>query len=481
MDPVPTLLTADHPPDAPLRVSARVVVPSLVATLLLVVAAVLLASVEPTVASAQLTPAAAALLVVLYAGFRQVSFEFGGVMTTAAQATLVPFWFAVDPAVLPLAVLGAELCARALLSVRSRDGWQAAVVRLAGSAATAWPVVGPALVITVAAPGPPAFADAPVYLAALAAQFAIEAFVVVAVPAAWRGGAEVSALALPIRGRLQPLMPTLKLNAALAPLGILAAVAMTESVVLVVSMAPLAVLLGHLAKERDERIVRAAELSSAYRGTAELMGDVLEADDAYTGGEHTEGVVELSLGVGRQLGLDEDSMRNLEFGALLHDIGKLRVPNEIINKPGKLDEEEWAIIKQHPRYGQEMLERVGGALSPVAPIVRGHHERWDGAGYPDGLKGEAIPIEARIITACDSFSAMTTNRSYRQAMSFLEAVEELERCAGSQFDPAVVAAMRVVVAEQAPPEAGSPLSEVGTAQSEDLAEASAPNGDAQAA
>ena len=178
------------------------------------------------------------------------------------------------------------------------------------------------------------------------------------------------------------------------------------------------------------------------------MGDVLEADDAYTGGEHTQGVVELSLAVGETVGLTPRQMRTLEFGALLHDIGKLRVPNEIINKPGKLTDEEWAIIKQHPEHGQEMLDRVGGELSHAGEVVRAHHERWDGRGYPDGLLGEQIPIEARIITVCDSFSAMTTDRSYRKGMSIDVALEELDRCAGSQFDPQLVETLKAVLRRQ---------------------------------
>lgn len=143
-------------------------------------------------------------------------------------------------------------------------------------------------------------------------------------------------------------------------------------------------------------------------------------------------------------------MQHLELGALLHDIGKLRVPNAIINKPGKLTEAEWDVVKQHPAHGEAMLRRIGGLLAQVAPIVRGHHERFDGAGYPDGLAADAIPIEARVITACDSFSAMTTDRSYRRGMSHGEALAELERCTPGQFDPRVVAALVTSLAGAAP-------------------------------
>jgi putative nucleotidyltransferase with HDIG domain len=149
--------------------------------------------------------------------------------------------------------------------------------------------------------------------------------------------------------------------------------------------------------------------------------------------------------VGERLGLSPEGLRNLEFGALLHDVGKIAIPNEIINKPGKLDPHEWHVIKTHTTEGQAMLDRVGGFMSDVGRIVRSHHERWDGGGYPDGLTGEAIPIEARIVAACDSWNAMTTDRSYRKALPFELAHQELVACSGSQFDPRVVEAMLGIV------------------------------------
>jgi HD-GYP domain-containing protein (c-di-GMP phosphodiesterase class II) len=191
---------------------------------------------------------------------------------------------------------------------------------------------------------------------------------------------------------------------------------------------------------------QALELSSAYRGTAILLGDVVEHDDDYTGA-HSRDVVELAVAVGRRLRLSATQLRNLEFGALLHDVGKIAVPNEIINKPGPLDEDEWAIMHRHTIEGQRMLESVGGVLTDVGIIVRASHERYDGGGYPDGLVGAAIPIEARICSACDAFSAMTTDRSYRAALPLEMAIAELRANAGSQFDPAVVDALIAEVAE----------------------------------
>ena len=149
--------------------------------------------------------------------------------------------------------------------------------------------------------------------------------------------------------------------------------------------------------------------------------------------------------VADRLGVDEDTRRAAEFGALLHDVGKVAIPNEIINKPGPLDDEEWAIMKTHTVEGQRMLERVGGLLARVGVVVRASHERFDGAGYPDGLAGEDIPLASRIVSACDAYSAMTTDRSYRKALTAGVAVAELRANAGTQFDPKVVDALVAVV------------------------------------
>jgi putative nucleotidyltransferase with HDIG domain len=181
------------------------------------------------------------------------------------------------------------------------------------------------------------------------------------------------------------------------------------------------------------------ELNNAYRGTALVLGDVVEADDGYTG-EHCRMVVGLALAVAAELGLDPARRRDLEFAALLHDVGKVAVPKEIINKPGKLNDVEWEIVKTHTIAGQKMLNQVGGFMRQVGSIVRSHHERWDGSGYPDRLAGEQIPLAARIVTCCDSWNAMRTDRSYRRALSYETARTELIANAGIQFDPHVVEA-----------------------------------------
>ena len=131
----------------------------------------------------------------------------------------------------------------------------------------------------------------------------------------------------------------------------------------------------------------------------------------------------------------------LEFAALLHDVGKVRVPNEIINKPGPLTDEERKVMERHTVEGEQLLLRVGGLLGEIGRVVRSCHERWDGNGYPDGLAGERIPLLARIVSCCDAYNAMTSDRSYRKALPAEQAQAELRSCSGTQFDPRVVDAL----------------------------------------
>jgi len=226
-------------------------------------------------------------------------------------------------------------------------------------------------------------------------------------------------------------------DALLSPIGLLAAMAAAQEPYSALLVLPLAGLLAIFALERSARTAQALELSRAYRGTTLLLGDVLEADDEYTG-VHSRSVVSMSVAVADELGLDSSERRNVEFGALLHDVGKIAVPKEIINKPGPLTEEEWIIIKAHTIEGQRMLDRVGGLLSDVGRIVRSSHERWDGSGYPDGLSGDEIPLGSAIVSACDALNAMTTDRPYRPALSLEEAMIELKEQSGKQFNPLVV-------------------------------------------
>jgi HD-GYP domain-containing protein (c-di-GMP phosphodiesterase class II) len=235
------------------------------------------------------------------------------------------------------------------------------------------------------------------------------------------------------------------MDSALAPIGLAVAIAAIGAPYAFVLALPLVALLALFAREHRASIDNTLELSHAYRGTAYLLGDVVEADDAYTG-SHSRDVVELTLAVADQLRLDASARHEAELVALLHDVGKVRIPAEIINKPGPLDAEERALMNMHTIEGERMLEQVGGLLGRVGKLVRSCHERWDGGGYPDGLAREEIPLVARIVCCCDAYNAMTTDRSYRSALSLEEAREELVRNRRTQFDPQVVDALLAVTA-----------------------------------
>jgi putative nucleotidyltransferase with HDIG domain len=163
------------------------------------------------------------------------------------------------------------------------------------------------------------------------------------------------------------------------------------------------------------------------------LSEALDRRDGYTG-RHSEEVMRTTRSLGVLMGMDGAGLAELEVAALLHDIGKILVPDSILNKPGRLTQDEHARMTEHPADGAEILARVPG-LEAVATIVRYHHERWDGAGYPDGLNGARIPLASRIIAVCDSYSAMTSDRPYRRAMSHDDALAELGTHAGWQFDP----------------------------------------------
>ena len=162
----------------------------------------------------------------------------------------------------------------------------------------------------------------------------------------------------------------------------------------------------------------------------------IEARDPYSSG-HGERVTALAEVIGARLGWDDDQIEVLRIGAALHDIGKLAVPERVLNKPGPLNEFELSEVRTHPEEGARILELVG-TLRAAVPSVLHHHERWDGLGYPSGCAGDAIPAEARVLAVADSFDAMTSNRPYRPALTPEAAIAELERCSGTQFDPEVV-------------------------------------------
>jgi putative nucleotidyltransferase with HDIG domain len=201
-------------------------------------------------------------------------------------------------------------------------------------------------------------------------------------------------------------------------------------------------------KRSDQQRQHAEELAALHRRTIETLALAIEAKDQTTH-DHLARVEVYAVEIGRELGLTEDELKALEAAALLHDIGKLAVPEYIISKPGKLTPDEFEKMKIHPIVGAELVERVRFPY-PVAPIVRAHHEKWDGSGYPDGLSGEAIPIGARILSTVDCLDALATDRQYRRAMPLHEALAFVEGQSGRAFDPRVVEvlARRCVELEQ---------------------------------
>src|SRR5215210_1582163 len=186
-------------------------------------------------------------------------------------------------------------------------------------------------------------------------------------------------------------------------------------------------------------------LEGAYSMTLKALVAALETRDSETHG-HSERVVNFSLRLGQELALDAEQMRSLEFGSLLHDIGKIGVPDSILRKPAKLTEEEWVRMREHPLHGQQILRGIE-FLQGASRVVAQHHEKWDGTGYPLGLRTEEIDICARIFSVADAFDAITSDRVYRRGKPYEAAAQELEDWAGRQFDPKVVEAFHRVPKE----------------------------------
>ncbi|OGW38298.1 MAG: phosphohydrolase [Nitrospirae bacterium RBG_13_39_12] len=185
-----------------------------------------------------------------------------------------------------------------------------------------------------------------------------------------------------------------------------------------------------------ENAILYQELREAFYGTAQILAEFIEKRDPYTGG-HTKRVMNYSYDIGKAVGLSTKELEDLKLAAILHDVGKIGIPDVILLKKGKLDQAEIEAMNMHPKYGAEPLSHVK-QLKDIIPGVRSHHERIDGKGYPDNLKGEDIPMIAKIIAVADTFDAMTTDRPYRKAMSLETAFEELRNNSGGQFDGHIV-------------------------------------------
>jgi HD-GYP domain-containing protein (c-di-GMP phosphodiesterase class II) len=372
-----------------------------------------------------------------YALVMQVRFEVADSYVSAEQLLFVPMLLLLPVGYVPLLVAGAAAIAILPEVWRGSWHWQ----QLLGSVSECWFSIGPVLVISALAPGHPTLGNLEVYLLAFAAELGGDC--------AWSLVRDRLRGQIPLREFVQAQLGTARVDAILSSLAfVITLVAADEPLTLVV-VGPLVWLLAVFSRDRRERYTTTLELNRAYRGTVMLLADVVEYEDGYTA-RHSRSVVELVQGVADEMQLDEHGRQELEFAALLHDVGKISVPKEILNKPARLTHAEFELMKMHTIEGQFMLDRVGGLLARVGELVRSCHERWDGGGYPDGLAGTDIPLAARIVFTCDAYNAMTTDRPYRSAISREDALEELASNAGTQFDPDVVAALAKVVQEGEP-------------------------------
>jgi hypothetical protein len=366
----------------------------------------------------------AAVLVGGFAVASRIRFEVGAGHTNPTQLLFVPMLFLLPMPMVPLLVVLANLLGELPEYLSRRRHPQRVLVTVADS----WYVVGPVLVLLLTGTPEASSAAWPLLVAAMGSQ--------VLVDLGTSAIRERFEFGVPPRLQLADgWYLAIDLLLAVIGLGVVLRGPGTQDVFLLVL--PILAVAAIFADQRRRGLQSALELSDAYRGATTLLAEVIEHDDHYTGA-HSQSVVSLCLQVADEMALDPRQRRNLEFAALLHDLGKLAVPKQLINKKGPLDEEEWAVMKLHTLTGERLLRKIGGRFEEVARIVRSSHERWDGTGYPDGLAGVTIPIEARIVACCDAFDAMTSDRAYRRALDKEAAVAQLREHAGTQFDPGVV-------------------------------------------
>ena len=371
-------------------------------------------------------------LVLLQALTFRARFEIGTGIANPTALAYVPMLFMAPLRLVPLLFFLGHLLSKvpdfALKKIHP-DRW---IFALADN----WFVLGPVAVLGLLAPGPPSAAHLWVYMLAVVVQAALGVANVVL--------GELLPYGVPASKTLPIAGWAYGIGAILLPVAYMTAVVAVKHPIALGAIVPLLWLLTVFSRERQQRYAAALELNQAYRGTVMVLADVVEADDNYTA-FHCRSVVELASAVGAELGLNDEELQELEMAALLHDVGKIAIPKEILNKPSRLTEAEFEQMKTHTIEGQLLLSRIGGRLARVGEVVRSCHERWDGKGYPDGLKGEEIPLAARIVFCCDAWSAMTTDRPYRNALDRETAHAELDANAGTQFEPKVVAALVKVV------------------------------------
>ena len=370
-----------------------------------------------------------------YALILQVRFEFGGYYASPEQLAFVPLLLIAPLPYVPLLFAAAGVLAS--VPDIARNSWHRH--RWLDTFSDSWAALGGVIVLAALAPGDLDSAYFAIYAAALAAHFLTDV--------TWTLLRNRLLDRLPLTEVLRGFAGTARVDAILTPLAFVVSLTAVEQPLYLLAIAPVVWLLHLFSHDRRERYSKTLELHRAYRGTVMLLSDVIESEDTYTA-QHSRSVVDLVNEVADELGVPDDDRQELEFAAMLHDVGKIAIPKEILNKPAALTHTEFEVMKTHTIEGQFMLDRVGGLLGRVGEIVRSCHERWDGTGYPDGLKGEEIPYAARIVFCCDAYNAMTSDRVYREAMRPEEAIAELELNSGTQFDPKMVAAVTKVVSER---------------------------------
>ena len=402
-----------------------------ISAVLFLIVAVAIAVAMPS--DRDLDPLLLVLLVVAQAAFSRVRFEYGESYVSAEQLVFVAMVM-----LLPLPLVPLLACAAGCLAVAPEvwnGDWHRG--RILSPISESWFAVGPVLLLAWLAPGEPTIDDAGIYALALAAQLLFD-----------HGGSLIRERWLARvdwKEAISSSLASTQVDGILSPLAFVVTLVAVDNPAALLVLGPMAWLLMVFSRDRHARYTATVELNRAYRGTVMLLADVVEFDDDYTA-EHSRSVVELAQAVAAELDVDDDQLQEMEFAALLHDVGKISIPKEILNKPSKLSQDEFQLMMTHTIEGQFMLDRVGGLLGRVGRIVRSCHERWDGNGYPDGLAGEEIPLAARIVFVCDAYNAMTTDRPYRKGMPSEAAIAELVANAGTQFDPTVVDAILATLA-----------------------------------